>query len=129
MNAPHTTRGGELFFPAADGPFFPWWPADGGGAPVDLLGAELSRLAYAALPTIEAELRRIGFDLLATLESRRLFPARASADGFVCRDPHGGTTFAVFRGTETGNLDDLLANLLVDLALARLDPRIGQSDD
>jgi len=114
MSAPPTTRGGELFFPGADGPFFEWWPEDGGGVAVDLLAAELSRLAYATLPRIEAELARIGFDLLATLESRRLFTARAAADGFVCRDPRGGTTFAVFRGTETGNVDDLLANLLVD---------------
>lgn len=114
MSAPPTTRGGELFFPGADGPFFEWWPEDGGGAAVDLLAAELSRLAYATLPRIGAELGRIGFDLLATLESRRLFTARAAADGFVCRDPRSGTTFAVFRGTETGNVDDLLANLLVD---------------
>lgn len=114
MAAPPTTRGGELFFPAADGPFFEWWPDDRGGEAVDLLAAELSRLAYAPLPRIAAELGRIGFDLLATLESRRLFSARAAADGFVCRDPRSRTTFAVFRGTETGNLDDLLANLLVD---------------
>ena len=65
-------------------------------------------------PRIEQELRRIGFELLATLESRRLFSPHAATDGFVCRDPRAGTLFAVFRGTETGNLDDLLANLLVD---------------
>ena len=109
-----TTRGGELFFPAADGPFFEWWHADAGDVAVDLVCAELSRLAYAPPPRIEVELRRIGFDLLATLETRRLLSVRSAADGFVCRDPRTGTSFAVFRGTETGNLDDLLANLLVD---------------
>ena len=109
-----TTRGGELFFPAADGPFFEWYPTNSGGDSADLICAELSRLAYAPPPRIETELRRIGFEHLATLESRRLFSVRAAADGFVCRDPREGTLFAVFRGTETGNLDDLLANLLVD---------------
>jgi pimeloyl-ACP methyl ester carboxylesterase len=109
-----TTRGGELFFPAADGPFFEWHPTNSGGDDTDLICAELSRLAYAPPPRIETELRRIGFDFLEPLESRRLFSVRAAADGFVCRDPRDGTLFAVFRGTETGNLDDLLANLLVD---------------
>lgn len=108
------TRSGELFFPAADGPFFEWTPTVHDGVGADLVCAELSRLAYAPPPRIGIELRRIGFDLLATLESRRLFSSRAAADGFVCRDPRTGTRFAVFRGTETGNLDDLLANLLVD---------------
>ena len=109
-----TTRSGELFFPAADGPFFDRTPSVRDGVGADLVCAELSRLAYAPLPRIETELHRIGFDLLVTLESRRLFSSRAAADGFVCRDPRSGTRFAVFRGTETGNLDDLLANLLVD---------------
>ena len=108
------TRTGELFFPAADGPFFEWAPTVGEGTGADGVCAELSRLAYAPLPRIDAELRRIGYEHLATLETRRLFSARAAADGFVCRDPRSGTRFAVFRGTETGNLDDLLANLLVD---------------
>ena len=109
-----TTRSGELFFPAADGSFFEWYSTDSGGDSVDLICAELSRLAYAPPPRVETELRRIGFEHLATLESRRLFSVRAAADGFVCRDPRDGTLFAVFRGTETGNLDNLLANLLVD---------------
>lgn len=109
-----TTSGGELFFPAADGPFFEWTPSVAPGSAADVVCAELSRLAYAALPRIEVELRRIGFDVLAILESRRLFSSRAAADGFVCRDPRTGTRFAVFRGTETGNVDDLLANLLVE---------------
>jgi len=113
------TRGGELFFPAAEGPFFPWVgsaPADLASADpamVDLISAELSRLAYAPLPRIEEELGRIGLSILARLESRRLFPA-AGVDGFVCRDPRSGTLFAVFRGTESGNVDDLLANLAFD---------------
>lgn len=111
---PSTTRTDELLHPAADGPFFTWDPAALPGDGVDVVCAELSRLAYADLPRIAAELRRIGFDLLATLRSQRLFRAQAEADGFVCRDPRTGTLFAVFRGTETGNLDDLLANLLVD---------------
>lgn len=108
-----TTRNGELFHPAADGPFFDWSPTDrdGGG---DLMCAELSRLAYAPPPRIETELRRIGFELLATLESRRVFSTHAAADGFVCHDRVSATLYAVFRGTETGNIDDLLANLLVD---------------
>lgn len=114
MASSPTTRTGELFFPASDGPFFEWWPADPGTDSADLVAAELSRLAYAPLPRIESELRRIGFEHLATLESRRLFSVRATADGFLCRDPGSDTRFAVFRGTETGNLDDLLANLLVD---------------
>jgi hypothetical protein len=76
-----TTRGGELFFPAADGPFFEWYPTISDDA--DLICAELSRLAYAPPPRIETELRRIGFEQLATLESRRLFSVRAAADGFV----------------------------------------------
>ena len=109
-----TTRGGELFFPAAEGPFFEWWPDAPEDVPVDLVSAELSRLAYAPPPRIGVELRRIGFELLATLETRRLFSVRSAADGFVCRDPRTGTRFAVFRGTETGNLDDVLANLLVE---------------
>jgi len=109
-----TTRSGDLFFPAADGPFFDWWPAGADGEAVDPICAELARLAYAPFPRIEVELRRIGFEHLAPLESRRLFSARAAADGFVCSDPRTGTRFAVFRGTETGNLDDLLANALVD---------------
>ena len=109
-----TTRNGELFFPAADGPFFEWHQTNSGSDNAELVSAELSRLAYAPLPRIETELRRIGYDFLETLESRRLFSARAAADGFLCRDPRSGTLFAVFRGTETGNLDDLLANLLVD---------------
>lgn len=111
---PPATRTGDLFFPAADGPFFEWVPTVGEGAGADGVCAELSRLAYAPLPRIEAELRRVGFELLESLESRRLFSIRAAADGFVCRDRRSGTRFAVFRGTETGNLDDLLANLLVD---------------
>lgn len=109
-----TTRGGELFFPAADGPFFEWWPGANGEVPVDLIAAELSRLAYAPPARIVAELRRIGFEHLATLETRRLFSLQSAADGFVCRDPRTATRYAVFRGTETGNLDDLLANLLID---------------
>lgn len=108
-----TTRNGELFHPAADGPFFGWFSADSVGDG-DLVCAELSRLAYAPPPRIETELRRIGFELLATLESHRVFSRHAAADGFVCRDRGSGTLFAVFRGTETGNIDDLLANLLVD---------------
>ena len=108
------TRNGELFFPAADGPFFDWHQINSGSDNAELGSAELSRLAYAPLPRIETELRRIGYDFLETLESQRLFSARAAADGFLCRDPQSGTLFAVFRGTETGNLDDLLANLLVD---------------
>ena len=109
-----TTRSSDLFFPATDGPFFEWHRSDSGGDDADVVSAELSRLAYAPLPRIEKELRRIGFDLLETLESRRLFSTRAAADGFLCRDPRSDTLFAVFRGTETGNFDDLLANLLVD---------------
>ena len=109
-----TTRSGELFFPAADGPFFEWYSTDSEGGGDDLVCAELSRLAYAPTPRIETELRRIGSDHLATLGKRRLFSAHAAADGFVCRDPRTATLFAVFRGTETGNFDDLLANLLVD---------------
>ncbi len=114
MAATTTTRNGELFFPAADGPFFDWHRTNSGSDNAELVSAELSRLAYAPLPRIKTELRRIGYDFLETLESRRLFSARAAADGFLCRDPRSGTLFAVFRGTETGNLDDLLANLLVD---------------
>jgi dienelactone hydrolase len=109
-----TTRSGELFFPAADGPFFEWHRTDSGSDDPDLVCAELSRLAYAPTPRIETELRRIGYDHLATLGKRRLFSAHATADGFVCRDPRTETLFAVFRGTESGNFDDLLANLLVD---------------
>ncbi|MFZ4733799.1 MAG: lipase family protein [Pirellulales bacterium] len=114
MAAESTTRTGELLHPAADGPFFEWHPADFAGDATDALCAELSRLAYAPLPRIEAELGRVGIELLATLRSKRLFPAQAEADGFVCRDGRRDTLFAVFRGTETGNVDDLLANLLVD---------------
>ena len=109
-----TTSSGELFFPAAEGPFFDWNRTDSEGDSAELVSAELSRLAYAPLRRIETELRRIGYDFLEPLESRRLFSARAAADGFLCRDPRSDTLFAVFRGTETGNLDDLLANLLVD---------------
>lgn len=108
-----TTRNGELFHPAADGPFFDWSPIDVGGGG-DLVCAELSRLAYAPPPRIETELRRIGLELVATLESHRVFSTHSAADGFMCRHRGSETLFAVFRGTETGNLDDLLANLLFD---------------
>lgn len=104
----------ELLHPAGDGPFFAWDPADLAGDATDAVCAELSRLAYAPLPRIERELGRVGIELLATLRSKRLFPTQAEADGFVCRDRRRDTLFAVFRGTETGNVDDLLSNLLVD---------------
>ncbi|MBU6276399.1 MAG: lipase family protein [Planctomycetes bacterium] len=108
------TRTRELFQPAAEGPFFEWSPDDFAGDATDAVCAELSRLAYAPLARIEVEVGRVGFELLGPLRSKRLFPAQADTDGFVCRDRRRDTVIAVFRGTETGNFDDLLSNLLVD---------------
>ena len=106
-----TTRTRELLHPAVDGPFFERHPNDLGD---DALCAELARLAYAPTARIEAELARVGLEWIAPLRSKRLFPAQADNDGFVCRFPRRDILFAVFRGSETGNVDDLLSNLLVD---------------
>jgi len=114
MTAEPSTRTRELLHPAADGPFFEWHPDELAGDATDAVCAELSRLAYAPLSRIEAELPRVGFELLGPLRSKRLFPAQADTDGFVCRDRRRDAVIAVFRGTETGNFDDLLSNLLVD---------------
>jgi len=81
MTAEPSTRTRELLHPAADGPFFEWHPDELAGDATDAVCAELSRLAYAPLSRIEAELPRVGFELLGPLSASACFPHRPTPTG------------------------------------------------
>lgn len=112
MSLPHPlTSTDDLFRPAQAGQFFPWrdeLPLD---QHIPLTCAELSRLAYAPRHVIEATLVSLDWDLECFLQGQRFLPGQADTEGFVAHPRGGGPRFVVFRGTDSGSVDDLLTDL------------------
>ncbi|MFN7806603.1 MAG: lipase family protein [Planctomycetaceae bacterium] len=101
----------DLFRPAQSGNFFPWRDTLPLGQHIPLTCAELSRLAYAPRQVIEATLSSLDWDLECLLQGARFLPGQADTEGFVARPRAGGPRFVVFRGTDSGSVDDLLTDL------------------
>lgn len=101
----------QLFRPARDNEFFPWRDELPPRRCLPLTCAELSRLAYASLETIGSTLEAIGWRLEETLHGARFLPGQSDTDGFITQPREGGPRCIVFRGTDSGSVDDLLTDL------------------
>ena len=108
---PQLTSTDDLFRPAQSGDFFPWRDELPLEQHIPLTCAELSRLAYAPRQIIEATLQSLDWQLDRTLHGARFLPGQADTEGFVARPRAGGPRFVVFRGTDSGSVDDLLTDL------------------
>jgi hypothetical protein len=114
MKYPYDTTPDALYRPVLNkqpADFFQnWGPGD--LANLDLLCAELSRLAYGVRDLVEQTLPSAGLTLAGWIGDET-FTQRIQTwgtDGFVaCRAD--GATFVVFRGTESGKVEDILADL------------------
>ncbi len=111
---PYDTTQDALYYPARgkrpEDYFQDWNEADCADLP--RLCAELSRLAYAEAAIVKATLPRAGLALAGWIGGEGI-PDRLKSwgtDGYVAtRDD--ATTFIVFRGTEAGNIEDVIADL------------------
>lgn len=101
----------QLFRPAQDSDFFPWRDELPPEEHWSLTCAELSRLAYAPRETIQATLESLNWQLEATLHGARFLPGQADTEGFITQPIAGGPRCIVFRGTDSGSVDDLLTDL------------------
>ncbi|MFN9370395.1 MAG: lipase family protein [Planctomycetaceae bacterium] len=101
----------DMFRPAQAGRFFPWRDELPLAAHIPLTCAELSRLAYASRPVIEATLASLDWNLECFLHGKRFLPGQADTEGFVASPRGSGPRFVVFRGTDSGSVDDLLTDL------------------
>ncbi len=112
MSDSHPVTSQQLLRPARDVEFFADW--DPRSQPNDpLLCAELCRLAYAPFSVIESTLSRFGFDSVQSLRpGNHNSPALTGGDGFVAFHPTLDLSVATFRGTEAGNLEDALTDML-----------------
>lgn len=108
---PPLTSTDDLFRPAQAGQFFPWRDELPPGQHIPLTCAELSRLAYAPRQVIEATLETLDWKLECLLHGQRFLPGQADTEGFVTCPRGGGPRFVVFRGTDSGSVDDLLTDL------------------
>ncbi len=92
--------------------FVDWTDADKGRLP--LLCAELSRLAYGERDLVRVALARAGLQLLDWIGGESI-PDRLKTWGSDCfvAVRSDGTTFVVFRGTEAGKIEDVIADLRV----------------
>lgn len=109
----YDTSSAELYHPAEgkrpEDYFEDWTDADRADLP--LLGAELSRLAYAGEGLVRAALPRAGLSLTGWIGGEGI-EARfrhLGTDGFVAA--RGALTVVVFRGTEADKFEDLVADL------------------
>jgi len=96
--------------------FFANWDRERDNANVDLLCAEMSRLAYADCPTVGESLKRPGFasvDFIGGDGPWARLRYRGT-QGFVARNAEGVTILA-FRGTESHRFEDVLADLRLRL--------------
>jgi pimeloyl-ACP methyl ester carboxylesterase len=108
---PPLTSTDDLFRPAQAGDFFPWREELPPGKHIPLTCAELSRLAYAPRAVIQDTLESLGWELLQTLQVEQVLRGKADSEGFVTQPERGGPRFVVFRGTDSGSVDDLLTDL------------------
>lgn len=108
---PPLTSTDDLFRPAQAGDFFPWRDELPPGTHIPLTCAELSRLAYAPRVVIQHTLESLGWELEQSLHGAKFLPGQADTEGFVTRSCDGGARFVVFRGTDSGSVDDLLTDL------------------
>jgi hypothetical protein len=108
---PPLTSTDDLFRPAQAGDFFPWREELPPGKHIPLTCAELSRLAYAPRSVIQTTLDSLDWELEQTLHGSRFLPGQADTEGFITRPRGDGPRFAVFRGTDSGSVDDLLTDL------------------
>ena len=111
-----TTRGGELFFPAADGPFFEWYPTDSGTDGADLICAELSRLAYYAGSQGTGQPLPATLPLHESLTGREM-AAEVPLTGLACR---GKSPPDVFPRMKTAGFPGCCAPWIASLRSSRL---------
>lgn len=110
---PYQTSMDALLRPAEGAAFFVGWePVDLEN--LDLLGAELSRLAYADEPVVREALKGIGFELQLFVggddfEGR---VALGGTDAFLARHADRRLTVLAFRGTESDKPEDILADAM-----------------
>jgi len=92
--------------------FVDWTDTDQGSLP--LLCAELSRLAYGDRDLVRSALARAGLELLSWIGGENI-PDRLKTWGTNCfvAARSDGTTFVMFRGTEAGKIEDVIADLRV----------------
>lgn len=111
MTSLRPTTTDELLHPARAAHFFENWDPDLTIAPLDLLCAELSRLVYAAPGIVESTLASRGFTGVHLVNSG--VDLRRESHGtqvVIAAIPERKQTFVVFRGTESGVIDDVLTD-------------------
>ena len=93
--------------------FANWDPAiDNAARGHDLLCAEMARLAYADEATVRDALQCPGFTTVDFVggDDVKARAATLGTQGFVATHPTAGITVVAFRGTESGKIEDLVAD-------------------
>ncbi len=108
---PYDTSQRALLRPAEGAKFFEEW-IEKDFEDKDLLCAEMSRLAYAEQAVVETALRGREFDFVKHLggDSPSARAKLRGTQGFLTHRSSGGPAVLAFRGTESGKLEDLLAD-------------------
>jgi pimeloyl-ACP methyl ester carboxylesterase len=113
LRYPYAQSAQLLYWPAHGPAFFDGW-TEADKANEDLLCAEMSRLAYADRPTVEAKLSAGGFEFKQWIggETREQRGATDGTDGFIAVRSDGQVAVLAFRGTESNKPEDILTDAM-----------------